>query len=63
MSVGFVEEPLLSLETLLVEASFRGDAAESFLRARSPTPRHHQPAAVPGVDGQLRYRQFSCRKT
>ena len=63
MSDGFVEGPLLSLEALLVEASFRSDAAEPFLRACSSSPRHHQPAAVPGFDGLPYYRQFACRDT
>jgi hypothetical protein len=63
MSGGFVEGPLLSLEAFLVEASFRSDAVEPFLRAYSSTPRHHQPAAAPGFDGELYYRQFSCRDT
>jgi hypothetical protein len=63
MSGGFVEGTLLSIEALLVEASFRSDAVEPFLRACLSTPRHHQPAAVPGLDGKLYYRQFSCRDT
>ena len=63
MSGGFVEGPLLSFEALLVEASFRSDAVEPFPRACSSTPRHHQPAAAPGFDSELYYRQFSCRDT
>ena len=61
MPGGFVEGRLLSLAALLVEASFRSDAVEPFLRACSSTPWHHQPATVPGFYGELYYRQFSCR--